>query len=112
MYCFTKAQRLLAKQDYDAVFSHSKRIKTTHFIFLFKENSMGVARLGLALSKKIIHKAHDRNRTKRLLREMFRLNTNLIPMDIVVLARSAINWNDRSMVVTQLSNVWNDLSKK
>lgn len=112
MYRFTKAKRLLASQDYDAVFETPKRIKTTHFIFLFKENSLGFARLGLALSKKSIPKAHDRNRAKRLLRETFRLRTNLIPVDMVILARSNINWNDRSMVVAQLSNVWNDLSKK
>ena len=112
MYRFTKAQRLLTKQDYDAVLKASKKIKTEHFIFLFRENALGFSRLGLALSKKIIAKAHDRNRAKRLLREMFRLRNNLIPLDIVVLARSKINWNNRSQVVTQLSTVWNDLSTK
>ena len=112
MFRFTKEQRLLKSQDYDAVFNHARRIKSENFIFLFKENTLGFSRLGLALSKKVIHKAHDRNRTKRLLRETFRLSKSLPAIDIVVLARSTINWHNRSVVMTQLSNVWNDLSIK
>lgn len=49
---------------------------------------MPYARLGMAISKKIIKKAVDRNRIKRFLRESFRLNQqNLDCFDIVVLAK-------------------------
>ncbi len=112
MYRFTKKQRLLTKPDYDAVFNNAKKIKTENFLFLFKKNTLGFPRLGLALSKKKIPQAHDRNRAKRLMREMFRLKVTLAAIDIVVLARCNVNWANRAEVVTQLSAVWNELSNQ
>ncbi len=73
MYSFTKAQRLLKKKEYNDVFAEAKKIVSSDFIILYKPNHLGHARLGLALSKKHIAKAHDRNRIKRVLRDSFRL---------------------------------------
>jgi len=58
-----------------------------------KENVVGVPRLGLAIAKKQLRHAVQRNRIKRLVREYFR--TGVIPangqsMDYVVMARAAV----------------------
>ena len=111
MNCFDKTRRLLKKSDYDNVFNQAKKVVTSEFIILYCENTVGHARLGLALSKKMIAKAHDRNRVKRILRETFR--TRCLPaVDIVVLARNGVAKVQNSTVIAKLSTVWEKLCGK
>lgn len=109
MFAFKKTQRLLTKIDYDLVFQQAKKIVTSEFILLFRENNLGYARLGLALSKKMIAKAHDRNRIKRLLREGFR-QTRLPAVDMIFLARQGVAKQTNSGLNTQLSKTWEKLT--
>ncbi len=52
---------------------------------LGKPNRMRTARLGLVIAKRVIPKAHDRNRIKRLLRDSFRRRRSALPAwDLVV----------------------------
>ena len=111
MYEFDKKRRLLKKIEYDYVFEKAKKIVTTEFIFLYRENTIGHARLGLALSKKLISKAHDRNRLKRLLRETFRTQ-NLPGIDIIVLARKGVGSIKNPIIYNKLSQVWVNLCVK
>lgn len=56
----------------------------------YRENTAGLARLGVAVGRRVAGKACRRNRIKRALRETFRRNVNALPsIDIVVLARPA-----------------------
>lgn len=109
MFAFKKTQRLLKKIDYDQVFEQAKKIVTTEFILLYRENNLGYARLGLALSKKMIAKAHDRNRIKRLLREGFRQSC-LPAVDMVFLARQGIAKQTNSGLNIKLSKTWEKLT--
>lgn len=110
MNCFEKTRRLLKKSDYDYVFSQAKKIVTPEFIILYRDNVVGHARLGLALSKKMIAKAHDRNRVKRILREAFRTDKRLPSVDIVMLARPGVGKVHKSIIITKLGSAWNKLS--
>lgn len=100
----------MKKSDYSAVFEQAKKISTSHFTLLFRENTIGHARLGLVFSKKTIAKAHDRNRLKRLLREAFRLRKDLKSVDIVVLTKRGVDKTMRSSLVDQLDKTWLKLS--
>ena len=111
VYCFNKTRRLLKKSEYDNVFNQAKKLVTSDFIILYRENAIGHARLGLALSKKMIAKAHDRNRLKRQLRETFRTRT-LPAVDIVVLARNGVSKVQNSIITTRLDSVWDKLCGK
>ena len=111
MHCFEKKRRLLKKSDYDQVFNQAKKIVTSEFIVLYRDNTEGHARLGLALSKKIIAKAHDRNRVKRLLRETFRTR-HLPAVDIVILGRHGVAKVQNPVIITKLGNVWDKLCGK
>lgn len=111
VYCFDKTHRLLIKSDYDNVFNQAKKIVTPDFIVLYRDNVVGHARLGLALSKKTIAKAHDRNRVKRLLRETFR--TRCLPaVDIVILARRGVANVENAMINNKLGTLWDKLCGK
>lgn len=109
MNCFGRTRRLLKKSDYDHVFEQAKKMVTPEFIILHRANSLGEARLGLALSKKIISKAHDRNRVKRLLRETFR-NAHLPAFDVIVLARHGVAKVENKTINTRLGTVWDKLT--
>lgn len=108
MFDFNKTRRLLKKIEYDYVFEKSRKIVTTDFIVFFRKNTISHARLGLALSKKSIAKAHDRNRVKRLIRESFR-QKQLPNFDLVFLAKPGLKRQSNSAISTKLSKTWDQL---
>lgn len=109
MFDFNKARRLLKKNAYDAVFKEAKKIVVAEFVFLYCPNQVGHARLGLAISKKAIAKAHDRNRIKRLLRETFRLRSGLPHVDVIVLMRGRVLAMQNLAIMAKLDKAWNIL---
>ena len=112
MNTFSKTKRLLNKETYDHVFNHSSKLVTPGFIVLYCTNSLGHARLGLAISKKVVAQAHDRNRLKRLLRETFRISSlELKAIDIVVLARRGVNSEANLTIIDHLNKARGQLSK-
>lgn len=50
-----------------------KGIVTPEFVLYYRKNRLGFNRLGITVSKKIGH-AFERNRSKRVIREAYRLN--------------------------------------
>ena len=109
MFPFNKTQRLLTKKDYDFVFQRARKIVTGEFIVLYRANNLSHARLGLAISKKMVAKAHDRNRIKRLLRESFRKKA-LPAVDIIFLARTGLVKKDNTEIHSKLSTLWVQLT--
>lgn len=105
---FKKNKRLLKKADYDHVFNQASRWVTSEFIFLYRKNVLGHARLGLAISKKAVSRSHERNRLKRLLRETFRMKM-LQSVDIVVLAKRGVEKVTNPTLIVNLNKVWDKL---
>lgn len=86
---FARHQRLLNSSDFRNVFAHPQRFSHPHLMLLVRSNNCSYARLGLAIPKRHIKRAVDRNRIKRQIRESFRAwQTKLVGCDIVVMARS------------------------
>ncbi len=83
---FGKRDKLLKRREFLDVFREGKRRRGGAVTFIFKENGLDRSRLGLVVSRKI-GKAHFRNRVKRLLREVFRLNRNLLSKNIDLVAQ-------------------------
>jgi ribonuclease P protein component len=107
MLNFPREKRLIKKSEFDDVFNKGKKIASQHFVFFYYKNNLSDARLGLAISKKRVPKAHDRNRIKRLIRETFRCHA-LTNFDVVVIARQQIN-TENSILINQLGTVWDSL---
>lgn len=70
---FGKNDRLLKRRDFLNVFKNGKRFRREGITFIYVENGLDRSRLGIDVPKKT-GKAHERNRLKRLVREVFRLN--------------------------------------
>jgi len=109
MQDFNKTRRLRTKADYDYVFANASKLVNAEFTVLFRPNRTTQARLGLALSKKVISRAHDRNRIKRVLRESFRKTTNLNYVDVIFLAKRGIVSVENSVLFANLSKIWDKL---
>ncbi len=87
-YRFFKKYRLLHRQEFDEVFRQRESAADGMVVVYARRNQLDVSRVGLVVSRKI-GSAVVRNRWKRLMREAFRLNRNVLPasLDIVVISR-------------------------
>jgi ribonuclease P protein component len=103
---------LLDAASYDRVFKRAKKSSDEFFSVLWRTNVLSEARLGLAISKKNIKRAVDRNRVKRVVRESFRLHQDsLSGLDIVVLSRRGLQVGDSARVRNSLEKHWERIAK-
>ncbi|MFV2035764.1 MAG: ribonuclease P protein component [Halocynthiibacter sp.] len=106
-YRFRKKNRLLNAAAYGRVFKKAARSRDKWFTVLCRANAGGVARLGLAISKKNCRAANDRNRLKRLIRESFRLNqAALAGLDVVVINQPAARNSSNRQIFDSLDGHW------
>lgn len=86
---FPRAARLLAKAQFDAAFGAASRFRSRHFR-LHALATGAPARLGLAIAKRVVRDASERNRVKRHAREVFRrAQFELAGHDFVLSAHAA-----------------------
>ncbi len=85
---FRRADRIRRRRHYLSVQKRGKRVHTENFVFVLLPNEAERPRLGITVTKRV-KRAVDRNRIKRLLREVFRRNRRLFPeqSDLVAIAR-------------------------
>lgn len=71
------------------------------------------ARIGLAIARRAVRHAHDRNRIKRIVRETFRNRRDRIqPGDYVVTANAAAAAASPAELRTALDHLWRSLELK
>ena len=110
---FQQHQRLISKADFTRIFENNKRSSDQLFTVLGKNNDLGYARLGMAISMKMAGNAVRRNRLKRAIRESFRQAGDALPaIDFVVTARADAVTADRSKLRHSLDRHWQRVSKK
>jgi ribonuclease P protein component len=99
--------RLKRPEEYKKVFASKRRSSDKFLLFLATSNGLNRSRLGLAVPKKHIHSAVERNRLKRIIRESFRLKQDLLNgNDIVVVVRNKLDVNKKG-IESILSKHWN-----
>jgi len=77
--------RLVKQAEFDQVFADNQRARTDSLVVMARPNQLGHARLGMVVSKRLLPRAVDRNRVKRCVREVFRLQLDELPAcDFVV----------------------------
>ncbi|NQD36025.1 ribonuclease P protein component [Permianibacter sp. IMCC34836] len=91
-FAFTRALRLTEPAAFQQVFAENERFHATGLTLLARPSPLGHARLGLAIAKKHVRLASDRNAIKRAVREAFRLAQPALPArDVIVLAKPGVD---------------------
>ncbi|HET8938456.1 MAG TPA: ribonuclease P protein component [Polyangiales bacterium] len=100
---FPRTDRLLRRSEFMRVQQQGRRVHTAHFVMLVVRAGRGVTRLGVTVGRRV-GGAVQRNRVKRLVREVFRLNRQLFPRecDVVLVARKGADGLDYASVLGEL----------
>ena len=87
-FSFKKEDRILKRSEFLELNRSGRKIQNEGFIALFKPGRHNGPRLGVTVTRKV-GKAAQRNRVKRLVREYFRLNRQLLNQnwDINIVAK-------------------------
>lgn len=109
-YAFTKQDRLLSSGEFKAVFDNPiKKIHSTHLL-MFVARASSQPRLGLAITKKKLKLAVERNQIKRLSREHFRLNKADLPVvDMVLIVKSS--YDDQVDLNAELAEIFRKIKQ-
>jgi len=111
---FPRRVRLTEPAAYQRVFKHTGcRLGNRWITLLVSANQCGHARIGTALSRKVVRNAVARNRIKRLIRESFRhWQGRLGAFDIVVLGKPGIADQSGRVLDAALEKLWEQLLEK
>jgi len=92
---FGRERRLCSQGEFKKVFDARQRVGQSGLTFVYRPNELGRPRLGLAIAKKQIRRAHERNRIKRIAREAFRVRAQFLPpVDLVLMVRTEVEQLD------------------
>lgn len=97
---------------FSRVFRGASKSRDACFTVLSKANGTGIARLGLAISKKQCRLASGRNRLKRIVRESFRRHEEaLAGFDVVVIGQAAATHADNRALFDSLEGHWQTIRR-
>ncbi|WP_455198190.1 ribonuclease P protein component [Kaarinaea lacus] len=107
-HTFPRHIRLLTSRDFQRVFRDNKvRVSDNMWSLLARDNDLGHARLGMAISKRVVKNAVQRNRIKRIVRESFRHHQQqLAGLDIVVMCRDGATQANNRELFSSLNRHW------
>lgn len=103
--------RLRQSHEYEAVFAQGRVVSSRLFVVRIRNNNLSHARLGLIASRKALPRAVDRNRGKRLVREVFRRALqDLGAIDVVVQLRAELRKQNNATARRDLFGLFAGLS--
>lgn len=110
---FSREKRLLIPRHFKAVFdSPTGKVPGKNLLILARENGLDHPRLGLVIGKKSVKLAVQRNRLKRLMRDSFRLNQQLLAgLDIVIVARKGLGEVENPELHQHFGKLWKRLAR-
>lgn len=86
-----KRHKLRKKYDFQRLQYEGRKLFSKHFLLVLAPSACENSRLGVAITTKIEKNATKRNKLKRRLRELFRLNRERLSksVDLLIIARKS-----------------------
>lgn len=110
---FPRTHRITRPADFRRVFASGCRSSAGPLVLISATNGLAHGRLGLAISKRYVRRAVDRNRFKRLAREMFRTHVDdARERDVVLLVRGNLDDWDNARFRAALITLWGQHLRK
>jgi ribonuclease P protein component len=89
---FGAARRLRRARDFSRAFTAGRRSSDECLQVIISPNTLGFARLGMAMNRRHFASAAARNRIRRVVREQFRNDQHRLgSLDIIVVARAGLD---------------------
>jgi ribonuclease P protein component len=105
-FTFPRELRLLTPFDFNHVFQESVRVGSPYLTLVARKNNCTHIRLGFAVAKKQVKRAHERNRIKRLTKEYFRHHQHQLPnIDFILMAKQPVIDLDNQQIVETLNKL-------
>ncbi len=113
---FPKGARLRRRTEFEQLLRQGRRQSDACFTVITLPSALDVSnpgpRLGLIVPRKQVARAVDRNRIKRVVRDSFRQQQNLMPkLDIAVLARGGCAKRGNPELRASLAQHWQKLAR-
>jgi ribonuclease P protein component len=99
---FRHQDRIRKRSEYQAIYDRGRKIASRSFVLFVARNDLGRPRLGITVTRQI-GGAVQRNRSKRLVREVFRRHkADLQDVDVVVNGRAPLPAADYRRLESEL----------
>lgn len=110
---FGAERRLRRRRDFAKVFSDGIRLNAQGVKIVVRANGLPHPRLGLAVARRVMTRAVDRHRLKRLIRESFRHDIDrLRGLDIVVIANPGVKEMQSKAIGEHLARLWERAARR
>lgn len=104
--------RIRKRSEYKAIYDRARKIPSRSFVLFVAKNTTGRPRLGITVTRRL-GGAVQRNRAKRLMREIFRKHkSELQDVDIVVNGRTALPGSEYVRLETEFLSCLKPFLKK
>jgi ribonuclease P protein component len=97
--------------EFKRAYAGGRRFANEFFTATAQVNDLTWARLGMSIAARILRRAVDRNRVRRLIRESFRMHQQQLPsLDIIIGARAGTGKADRAHLRASLDKLWHKIA--
>ena len=109
----SRRHRFAERGGFGPILKAGRKVRGRYAVLHLGTAHAGISRLGVALARKMIPHAVERNRVRRLVREAFRRHVaRQLPMDLVVTLRQAVSREELPLFRGELVTLLDQLCAK
>jgi ribonuclease P protein component len=105
------SRRMRRQSEFKCAYASGRRYSNEFVTATTLRNDITWPRLGMSIAARILRRAVDRNRVRRLIRESFRMHQQQLPsLDIIIGARAGAVKADRAHLRASLDRLWRKIA--